>query len=163
MKKICSKCHQEKDQVKWHGRQCKECLQEYRREWNIRSRDLLLASRRRSSKKDTIRAVKWNKNNPERHKKIALNYYYRLQSEAIQAYGGYRCACCGETEPLFLTLDHINNDGNAFRKASGFLHHGSKFYKWLKDHHYPSGYQVLCSNCNHGKHRNHGVCPHQET
>lgn len=163
MIKTCSKCGKEKDQAKWHGRQCSECLMEYRHAWNIRSRAWVLENRRKHSQKNTDRATKWSREHPERRREIALNYYYRLQHDAIMAYGGYRCVCCGETEPLFLTLDHINNDGGKFRKATGFLHHGSKFYKWLKDSGYPPGCQVLCSNCNHGKHRNHGVCPHQET
>ena len=100
---------------------------------------------------------------PEKRRKNALAYYYRLQDEAIMAYGGYCCACCGETEPYFLTIDHVNNDGSNLRKEFNFGHHGAKFYKWLKDNGYPPGYQVLCSNCNHGKHRNHGICPHQVT
>jgi ABC-type uncharacterized transport system substrate-binding protein len=35
------------------------------------------------------------------------------------------------------------------------------FYKWLARNGYPSGFQILCMNCNHGKSRNGGVCPHQ--
>ena len=31
--------------------------------------------------------------------------------------------------------------------------------KWLKDNGYPSGFQVLCMNCNHAKYRNGGVLP----
>ena len=162
MIKTCSKCGESKDQTEWHGRQCAGCLLAYRREWTKRSQEWLKGNRAKHSVKTTARAVKWNQDNPERRHKIALAYYYRLQDAAIIAYGGYRCACCGETERFFLTLDHINNDGGKFRKETGFLHHGAKFYKWLKDHGYPSGYQVLCSNCNHGKHRNHGICPHRQ-
>lgn len=161
MIKTCVKCGQTKDQDHWHGKQCNECLLRYRREWNARSREWIIENRKKHAAKDAARATQWNKDHPERRKEISLNYYYRLQNEAMIAYGGYVCACCGETEPLFLTLDHVNNDGGKFRKESGFLHHGNKFYKWLKDNGYPPGYQVLCSNCNHGKHRNHGVCPHQ--
>ena len=167
MNKKCSKCNKIKDSIedfyKNSGNVCKECRKAYRRDWNEKSKERLKAYRKKSSAKNTARAVAWNKANPDRRKEIALNYYYRLQHQAIEAYGGYKCACCDETEPLFLTLDHIDNDGNAFRKKHGFHHHGSKFYKWLRDNNYPPGYQVLCSNCNHGKHRNKGICPHQET
>ena len=58
-------------------------------------------------------------------------YYYRLQDEAIMAYGGYECACCGEAEPLYLSIDHVNNDGAQHRKELGSLG-GHKLYKWLK-------------------------------
>ena len=87
-----------------------------------------------------------------------LTRYYRAQHEAIMAYGGYRCACCGIDEPLFLTLDHMNNDGVRHRRRIG---KGGTFYTWLRKRGYPPGFQVLCSNCNHGRFRNGGVCPHK--
>ena len=69
---------------------------------------------------------------------------------------GAECACCGETDKRFLTLDHINDDGNTHRKkrnSEGILFDAiSKFA--------PEEYQVLCFNCNYGRAINHGVCPH---
>jgi hypothetical protein len=32
---------------------------------------------------------------------------------------------------------------------------------WLKRNNFPSGYRVLCMNCNHGRKRNGGICPHE--
>ncbi len=87
--------------------------------------------------------------------------YYRAQHQAIVAYGGYRCACCGESEPLFLTLDHMNNGGNRHRKRLGSSA-SMRLYQWLRDNRYPPGYRVLCVNCNLGRHRNGGVCPHKK-
>lgn len=74
------------------------------------------------------------------------------------AYGGYRCACCGTTEPEFLQLDHIDNNGGAQRRTPG-QGSGTQLYAWLKRHNYPPGYQVLCANCNYAK-ANFGRCPH---
>lgn len=162
MIKTCSRCGKTKDQKDWHGRQCWECLLKYRKTWELRSVDWIRENRKKHAARNIERAAQWNKENADKHRKHCLAYYYRLQDEAIQAYGGYKCACCGETEPLFMTLDHIANDGNEHRKKLGFLG-GHLLYKWLKGHNYPSGFQVLCTNCNHGKHRNHGVCPHQRT
>jgi len=85
--------------------------------------------------------------------------YYRLRHDAIMAYGGYRCACCGEGEPMFLTLDHINNDGTRHRREVGT---NQKILRSLQASGYPPGFQVLCSNCNHGRHRNGGTCPHKK-
>ncbi len=87
-----------------------------------------------------------------------LSRYHQLQHDAIMAYGGYRCACCGVDEPLFLTLDHQDGSGARHRERVG---KGGKFYAWLRDNGYPPGFQVLCSNCNHGRFRNGGVCPHK--
>lgn len=83
--------------------------------------------------------------------------YPLLKAAAFGAYGGARCSCCGESQPLMLTIDHVNNDGAEHRRR--IRRHG--LYAWLKQQGYPPGYQVLCFNCNVGKHLNDGVCPHQ--
>lgn len=83
--------------------------------------------------------------------------------EVYNAYGGAQCACCGEAELKFLTLDHINNDGNKHRKEiSGKTRDSRMVYYWLKRNGFPPGYQILCYNCNCGKSRNKGICPHKE-
>jgi hypothetical protein len=79
---------------------------------------------------------------------------YRLR--ALQAYG-MQCACCGEKMLRFLTIDHVNNDGNKHRKE---IYH-SQMTRWLYKHNYPPGFQTLCFNCNMGKAMNGGVCPHK--
>jgi hypothetical protein len=84
-------------------------------------------------------------------------YRSELRHGAIMAYGGYVCACCGETTPEFLEIDHVNNDGAEHRRQIGVR---GGFYGWLKTHRYPPGFQVLCSNCNMAKGR-YGECPHQ--
>lgn len=84
-----------------------------------------------------------------------------LRREVFDAYGGFRCACCGETQPLFLSVDHIYNDGNEMRKSGTHSRGGTAFYAWIKRNKFPPGFQILCMNCNTGKHRNGGVCPHQ--
>lgn len=94
-------------------------------------------------------------------------YRQRVMVEAFSHYGKV-CYCCGEENPLFLTLGHINNDGAAHRKRlngeAGKTGTGYAFYLWLKRHKYPSlPLQVECYNCNCGKNRNRGVCPHVTT
>lgn len=78
------------------------------------------------------------------------------------AYGGYRCVCCGETTPLFLTLDHIHGNGRRHLRELG-LKDTRKMYRWIIRNDFPSDlFQVLCYNCNSGRYRNGGVCPHKE-
>ena len=80
----------------------------------------------------------------------------RVKTRVIGAYGG-KCACCGEIERAFLVLDHVNGGGNIERKALG----GNRpLYDKLIRENFPSGYQVLCCNCNHARHFE-GECPHQ--
>lgn len=82
------------------------------------------------------------------------------QWDKIFFHYGEKCACCGETTRLFLTLDHMNNDGNIDRKQ-----HGRKDIQvacWIIKNNFPSSFQILCMNCNWGKHRNKGICPHKQ-
>ena len=83
----------------------------------------------------------------------------QLKDEVFAAYGGYICKCCGETEKTFLTIDHMDGGGTKHRKEVG----QGDVYNWLKQNNYPVGFQVLCQNCNVGKYRNNGICPHKST
>jgi hypothetical protein len=82
----------------------------------------------------------------------------RLRAEFIEAYGG-KCECCGETEPEFLSLDHIFGDGARHRRQlrRGNIYRELKRLGWPKDR-----YRLLCYNCNiaraHG-----GRCPHESS
>jgi hypothetical protein len=154
-------CNKERGWRRWECRSCtakrvrawteksKDRIRAYMRQWHVEHRDEAIA-----------RAAAWSAAHPERRRQISLAHYYRLQHEAMLAYGGYRCRCCGETEPMFLTIDHVNNDGARHREEIGSLG-GARFYRWLRDRGFPLGFQVLCMNCNHGRHRNGGVCPHE--
>ncbi len=94
-----------------------------------------------------------------------------LRDDVFEAYGGYACSCpgCTQIDPLFLSIDHINNDGAAHRKQiqkeMGYACRigSNQFYRWLQKHKCPPGFQVYCMNCNMGKHRNGGVCPRTGT
>lgn len=77
------------------------------------------------------------------------------------AYGGYKCACCGESTKAFLSLDHINNDG-AKHKREAKLKTGEQMHRWIIRNNFPKMFQVLCMNCNWGKRMNNGICPHKE-
>lgn len=88
------------------------------------------------------------------------NVRVRLQCFTHYCGGAIRCVCpgCKETNPDFLTIDHMDGGGNQHRKA--LKKNGVNFYKWLKSQGWPPGYQVLCQNCNSGRARNGGICPH---
>jgi len=73
----------------------------------------------------------------------------------MAAYGG-QCACCGEREIAFLTLDHVYNDGRQDRRQGIF---GMMLYQKALEE-FSDRYQVLCRNCNFAK-WSYGVCPHR--
>jgi len=100
-------------------------------------------------------------NHKEKHQIWSKAFRTRLKDECFSHYGGYKCVCCGEEQKIFLTIDHVNNDGNVHRKQIGYRG-GIGVYTWLRKNNFPEGFQVLCFNCNHGKHLNGGTCPHKE-
>jgi hypothetical protein len=74
------------------------------------------------------RTADWRAANRPRALQAQRDCNRKLKEAAYKAYGGFRCACCGEAEPLFLSLDHVNNDGAAHRKVFD----RRKLYKWLE-------------------------------
>ena len=92
---------------------------------------------------------------PEFVTKTKLDYRHALRREGIAAYGG-KCACCGETEFDFLTLEHEQPPPKA---KSGRRLTGAKAWAPLKAAGWPAGHTVLCFNCNCAKGA-YGSCPH---
>jgi hypothetical protein len=148
IRKTCTDCKRSKQTCYFYKSrglfmaECKECTIERNRKCRQRRLEHYKRVNRESSRKKQA----------------------RIKSAVFAAYGGFICACCGEMEVLFLTLDHINNDGAAFRKkiAGKQTAAGNTTYRWLYRNGFPEGFQVLCANCQHGKRMNGGICPHQE-
>jgi hypothetical protein len=95
------------------------------------------------------------------HKDRAALYRKRIRKAAIDKYGGV-CVCCKESNFMLLTIDHVNNDGGAERKAESGRNSVSStsMYLFLLRSDVRTDLQVLCYNCNLGKYANGGVCPH---
>lgn len=98
--------------------------------------------------------------NREQGRKKCIKYRQSLRTQVINAYGG-KCACCGEGEARFLTVDHINNDGAAQRRELS-IKAGWVFYAWVVKENFPEYLQLLCFNCNCAK-GFYGQCPHIKT
>ena len=76
----------------------------------------------------------------------------------VDAYGA-RCACCGERERIFLTIDHVNGGGTAHRRSLGMGNR--RMMLEIINGGFPPAYRILCFNCNIGRSRNGGICPHE--
>jgi len=125
---------------------CRKCYRkDYHQRNKIRSREL-----------NRI----WIEKNPERYKKIRNKARKNLRIEVLNHYSGgdIKCACCGERHHEFLAIDHINNNG-ATAKRNGEPKGGIGFYTYLRKNNWPTGFQVLCHNCNMAK-SFYGQCPH---
>lgn len=88
----------------------------------------------------------------------------KVWDQLFQIYGN-KCACCGESNRQFLTLDHINGNGTVERRQKRKEKGRSSAHGLLDEavaHPDKSKYQILCYNCNCGRWRNKGVCPHHD-
>jgi len=136
-------------------------------EYKARRAELMRAWRLANSEKAraTVRktAERREAKEPGAKKMSDAKYRRKLKNDVFTAYGA-RCVCCGEDDTRFLTLDHINSDGaDQRRKLKG--HRGQAglgFYTWVRQNNYPDDLQLLCWNCNSGRHYNGGVCPHND-
>lgn len=81
----------------------------------------------------------------------------RYRQRFLSMYGGV-CSCCQESDPRFLTLDHINGrEEEEFEKSKNYevMVNAVKNFR-------PDLYQILCFNCNCGRSVNGGICPHKD-
>jgi hypothetical protein len=86
----------------------------------------------------------------------------KLKQQVYAAYGN-KCACCGELDSRFFTLDHVNGNGGKHRielfgKNSS---NQTALYRWIIRNGYPESLRIYCFNCNMGSYRNGGICPHR--
>lgn len=138
---------------------------EYQRQWRLRNPESVKVSHLRKQAKRRERMAsdpEFAKAYRERRNATRSEYNARIRLEVIAAYGG-KCFCCGESNPYFLSLDHVNNDGSQHLKNCGAKMGGDQLYLWARKNNYPDRLRVACFNCNlarqfYGK---GGDCPHK--
>lgn len=104
----------------------------------------------------------WRRANPEKvrgyERAYRLRSKLRLRGLVFKAYG-HKCNCCGESNPGFLTIDHISGGGTRHTKTVA----RGRLYAWLVKNNFPKDdFRLLCWNCNCGRQHNAGVCPHKQ-
>jgi len=159
--RTCKKCSTEKPISEFspyddkgimrHRHECRACVRQRQRGYFDRTKPERL--RRARDKYNADPFAYWTAERRARARELERVRGAQLRDEVFSHYG-CECVACGETEPLFLTLDHIENDGKEWRKVHNT---GVSLYRWIKKHQYPAIFQTLCMNCNFGKARNAGV------
>lgn len=126
-----------------HHTVCKECVK---------------ADRKSRYAADPAKYLALNKTAYRKNRARYLDYARKLRRRVLDAYGN-KCACCGETTPEFLGVDHVNNDGEQHRRE--LKGYGRSIYRWLAMNDFPQDgrFQLLCHNCNMAK-GCYGGCPH---
>jgi hypothetical protein len=116
-------------------------------------------------------AKKYKADNRHRMLELQREYYQRnktafllkiktarksRRTKMIADLGG-KCACCGETETIFLCLDHIKGGGRRDYQNKGGVH--GVWRRAIKEGLPKDKYRVLCWNCNAALGL-YGHCPH---
>lgn len=98
-------------------------------------------------------------NSTPRARVAVKRYALQIKTKVMTHYAGGipQCACCKESNMKFLSMDHINNDGYLEERKK----RNALCLRLVREG-YPSGFQVLCYNCNFGKAINNGKCPHKD-
>ena len=142
----CKACASERGKRKYRAN--RERIAAKAKEWRAKNKDKMRAATARHRQKYPER-IKENGKLAASLRRIAL------KAEMMAAYGG-ACSCCGETNEVFLTLDHVGGGGAEHRKRVGPAVYGDlKKRGWPKD-----GFRVLCMNCNWAS-RGGAMCPHE--
>ncbi len=107
----------------------------------------------------------WRDANRDTYNEINKKSYYEHQVERLTGYrdvrakrrhrviehysgGAMKCALCPEAREDLLVIDHVNGGGEAHRKELKSAS-SDQFYGWVIRNKFPSGFRVLCHNCNH--------------
>lgn len=147
---------------------------EYMRNWRKNNPDKLKENKKKYREKHKEYLSSWFSKYYKDNKEKLADYQKRIYKDKAEylrelrlerknivfSHYGWKCNCCGESEHKFLSIDHVNNDGYKERKGRG----GSSdiIYRKIIIENFPDTYQVLCYNCNLGKARNNGICPHND-
>jgi len=143
--------HKNKEERKKYYDKNKEEINKKRREYSKRPE-----VRERINKNDKA----WRHNHRDKIKALNRKYHKKYRDknrELVFNHYGKKCACCGESNQKFLSIDHINGEGTIHRKK---IHRHINI--WLVKNNFPKGFQTLCFNCNWGKYNNNGICPHKD-
>jgi len=87
-----------------------------------------------------------------------LKYRRNLKTQVLAHYSVKPYPICANpfslhkeeiTDLDVLTIDHVKGNGANQRRElwKKYSFQGFEFYRWLKQHNFPEGYQVLCMNC----------------
>lgn len=123
---------------------CNECRRTYKAGWRADNPDKTRQHRRTYESKNRAKIRVYQR-----------TYMDRLRDEVFAAYGN-ACACCGEDQREFLTLDHVGGREGAHVGATTL-----SVYLMVRKEGFPrEPYRLLCWNCNMA-HGLYGYCPHE--
>lgn len=133
----------------------REKIRAYQKEYQAKNRERLNAQHR---KRHAARTEKVRARDLKRDQQILAT----LKEQVFQILGR-ECYCCKKSDVRFLTIDHIQNDGQSDRTKYGFWMNSRSFLQHVLAEGCPTDrYRVACCNCNMAREKAGSgvVCPH---
>lgn len=133
------------------------------KEWYQKNRIRVLAELKLERDKNPGEHARYQREMYKKHREKRLGAkkrYLNEMREMLFRHYGDKCSCCGESEKIFLTLEHVNNDGAFHRRQVKSMNPVALILDLRKRGWPDKGYTILCFNCNLGKAKNKNVCPH---
>lgn len=131
---------------------------EYQREWRKKNKEKCYSYSKKywSNNREKRRELQrdWVARNREWSSFQRYQYRIEIKKEVIAHYSNnsMSCAHCGNNDLDVLCIDHIENNGAQDRKENNIscrgINNGVQIHDVLKRKNFPTGYQVLCANCN---------------
>jgi hypothetical protein len=133
------------------GSYCRPCSNMVRRDWYLSQTDAACGRCGELNRTGAGKCRTCNKRyfmmrhreHREEERFRQFRFHQSLRRLVIGHYGG-KCACCDEERLEFLAIDHIKGGGNKHRKTNDV----QNIYAWIKRNNFPTGFRVLCHNCN---------------
>ena len=120
---------------------------EYHRNYWKQNKEKMTAQRMERHDEILEYLKKYNKKHQKEHNQDSKERYQKNKLSCLDFYssGKIKCKRCEENEIAFMTIDHIKprKEHGHSRKTSS-----STLYRILVRDGFPSGFQVLCYNCN---------------
>ena len=139
-----------------HQEQIKASAKVYRQDHREITRAYRRNYRQAHKEQEAARSRAYNQRHREEERARKRAYGRAIFDQALRILGSKcRCPGCDESEPLFLTIDHIHGRPKGLRKDA-LLEAKRSGWDTTK-------FQILCANCNFAK-RDKGFCPvHQKS
>ncbi len=137
----------------------KEANTEHKRLYALRNPEKVIASKVKYTLEHLTERQEYGRKHYQANKEAKQKRRKELcdaeRKRFLDLYGN-ACECCGETEPMFLVIDHIKGQKGISKKETGI-----KAYRKANAKVDKTTYRILCHNCNFATRFDGAICPHQ--
>lgn len=140
----------------------KEANDEHKRLYALRNPEKVVKAKVEYVLKNLTKVQEYQRKHYQEHKVEKQARRKELNDQQRSAFlkmYGEKCQCCGESETVFLVIDHIKGQKGIPRSKKEL---GAPAYRAALKSYDPDTYRILCHNCNFATRYEGSTCPHQK-